>query len=139
MKQNQKDVIDRFIVESLIGTGGVGRVYKVRDPKNNNILALKITDVEEEDDSENLLSRFRREFSISQKFNHPNLIRVFEFGSINHQLFYTMELVDGKHWTQHLVSFRQNLKERKVEDKRRLYLHILSLLIQAADALDYLH
>ncbi len=139
MKQNQKDVIDRFIVESLIGAGGAGRVYKVRDPKNNNILALKITDVEEEDNSENLLSRFRREFSIARKLNHPNLIRVFEFGSINHQLFYTMELVDGKHWTQHLVSFRQNLKERKLEDKKRLYLHILSLLIQAADALDYLH
>ncbi|MGB3976238.1 MAG: protein kinase [bacterium] len=139
MKHNQNSVIDRFIIESLIGAGGAGRVYKVRDPRNNQFLALKITNVEEEEESKNLLSRFRREFAVAQKLNHPNLIRVFEFGSINHQLFYTMELVDGKEWTQHLAAFRQNLKEHKLKDKKKLYLYILSLLIQAADALSYLH
>jgi eukaryotic-like serine/threonine-protein kinase len=139
MKHYQHTVIDRFIVQSIIGTGGTGRVYRVKDPRNNHNLALKITNVEEGEESGSLLPRFRREFAVARKLNHPNLIRVYEFGSTNSQLFYTMELIDGAEWTQHLHAYRQNLNEHEPEHKKRLYLYILALLIQAANALCHLH
>lgn len=139
MSGDQLKQIDRFIVQSIIGTGGTGRVYKVLDPKNQQILALKITNVEEDEETGSLLPRFRREFTVTRNLNHPNLIRVYEFGSMNSQLFYTMELIEGLEWTMHLKKFRANLNELDPHDRQKIYVYILGLLIQTADALDHLH
>ncbi len=140
MSGDQSKQIDRFIVQSIIGTGGTGRVYRVLDPKNQQILALKITNVEdEEEETGSLLPRFRREFAVARNLNHANLIRVFEFGSMNSQLFYTMELIEGLEWTLHLKKFRSQFNEIDPKDRQKLYAYILGLLIQASEALNHLH
>lgn len=139
MSNSEEQLIGRFVVDSVIGAGGVGRVYKVWDPQTRKILALKITNVDEESENSSILPRFRREFNVARKLNHPHLIRVFEFGSMERQLFYTMELIDGMDWSGHLKHFRAPLNELDPHDRRTLWSHILGLLIQASDALAYLH
>ena len=139
MSGQQLKQIDRFIVQSIIGTGGTGKVYRVVDPRNQQVLALKITNVDDDDATGSLLPRFRREFAVARNLNHPNLIRVFEFGSMKSQLFYTMEMIEGMEWTMHLKKHRSGLNELDPKDRQKLCVYILGLLIQAADALDHLH
>ncbi|HPQ38919.1 MAG TPA: protein kinase [bacterium] len=139
MSNSVEQLIGRFVVDSVIGAGGVGRVFKVRDPNSGEILALKITNVDEENENSSVLPRFRREFAVARKLNHPHLIQVYEFGSKDRQLFYTMELIDGMDWSGHLKQFRAPLNELDPHDRRTLWSHILGLLIQASEALEYLH
>ncbi|MBN1296756.1 protein kinase [bacterium] len=139
MSNSEAQLIGRFVVDSVIGAGGVGRVFKVRDPHTGQIIALKLTNVDEENESSSILPRFRREFNVARRLNHPHLIQVYEFGSMDKQLFYTMELIDGMDWSGHLRHFRSQLNELDPHDRRTLWSHILELLIQAADALAYLH
>jgi hypothetical protein len=99
---------DLEIVET-IGRGGMGTVYKARQPKLDRFVALKIL-------SENLAAkpvfaeRFAREGKILAKLNHPNIVSVYDFGQVevgDTSLFYLiLEYVDG-------VNLRQAMREEK--------------------------
>jgi len=139
MSRSDGKRIGRFIVDSVIGAGGAGRVFKVWDPQTQQTLALKLTNVDEDSESGTILPRFKREFNIGKNLVHPHLIRIFEFGSMNKQLFYTMELIDGPDWSNHLNQFKSKINELESHDRQKLWVHIIELMIQASDALYYLH
>lgn len=86
---------NRFEILDVLGQGGAGAVYRVRDRANDQReLALKVlTDVEAFD--EHTLARFREEFRICQSLNHPNLVRAYDLLELEDAIAFSMEYVDG--------------------------------------------
>jgi serine/threonine protein kinase len=78
----------------LIGFGGMGAVYKARQPKLDRLVALKILshDLAEDPAFE---ERFSREARVLARLNHPNIVTVFDFGSNGPFCFLLMEYVEG--------------------------------------------
>jgi predicted ATPase/tRNA A-37 threonylcarbamoyl transferase component Bud32 len=87
--------IGRFDVLSELGRGGMGVVYKVRDPNSMQIAALKMVPHEALEKQDSRL-RFMREFRAMQRVEHPNICRVFETGTHDDCPFFTMEFIEGK-------------------------------------------
>ena len=78
-----------------VGAGGMGEVWKARDPKLDRFVAIKIlpeTFMAEPD----RVARFRREAKILGALNHPNLVQVFETGEHDGLPYLVMELLEGE-------------------------------------------
>jgi len=81
------------IIETL-GQGGMGMVYKARDPKLDRIVALKVLnpDVASPENYE----RFRREVQVLTKLRHPNIVRLLTAGVEQDRVYFTMEYIEGR-------------------------------------------
>ena len=83
----------RYVVESTLGKGGMGAVYRVHDEATDKVIALKQM-TWSEDGSAQL--RFRREFHTMASLKHPRIVEVFDYGVSEGSPYYTLELLDGK-------------------------------------------
>ena len=81
-------------VLELIGQGGMGFVYKARQPSLDRTVALKILSPELGRDPA-FAERFAREARVLGKLNHPNIVTVFEHGESGGFFYLIMEHVDG--------------------------------------------
>ncbi|MFK7852129.1 MAG: protein kinase [Akkermansiaceae bacterium] len=103
-----EEVVEHFpeleIIE-LIGVGGMGAVYKARQPKLDRFVALKILahDLAEDPAFE---ERFNREARVLARLNHPNIVTVFDFGSNGPFCFLLMEYVEGVNLRQAMQAGR---------------------------------
>ena len=88
----------RFEVLRCVGSGGMGTVYEAVDKERNTRVALKTLNAMT---GESLL-RFKKEFRDFQNLNHPNLVSVGELFSDGAEWFFSMELVDGKGFIDHV-------------------------------------
>src|SRR5438067_2709005 len=69
--------ISHYRIESLVGKGGMGEVYRARDENLPRIVALKMLPAEFTADADRV-RRFEQEASAVSKLNHPNIITIFE-------------------------------------------------------------
>jgi tetratricopeptide (TPR) repeat protein len=90
-------IAGRYQIERLLGEGGVGAVYAVRDVASSQRLALKRLSANA---SPKLLSLFEREYHTLAGLRHPCIVEVYEYGADEAGPFYTMELVEGADLTQ---------------------------------------
>ena len=81
-------------VLALIGQGGMGFVYKVRQATLDRTVALKILSPELSRDPA-FAERFAREARVLGKLNHPNIVTVFESGESGGFFYLLMEFIDG--------------------------------------------
>src|SRR5690606_13584986 len=88
--------VDRFVVLSVIGEGGNGRVYAAYDPELDRQIALKLLERGRpaSDDSED--ARVRREAQALAKITHPNVVTVYDVGQHQGRLYLAMEFVSGR-------------------------------------------
>jgi eukaryotic-like serine/threonine-protein kinase len=91
----------RYVIESQLGSGGMGTVYKALDRSRIGLIeasphvAVKVLH-EQTRDRPGALSKLRREFYCAQALAHPNVIKVYELDLEQEFPFFTMELVDGE-------------------------------------------
>lgn len=127
----------QFEIFELIGKGGMGAVYKVRQKELDRIVALKILSPAI-GRSPAFSSRFAREAKALAKLNHPGIVTLYEFGSASssthqpstpdHQLFYfLMEYVDG-------VNLGQLMHTGQISPREAL-----AIVPQICDALQFAH
>jgi len=92
--------IGRFEIIEKLGVGGMGTVYKARDPNLNRVVALKVLDSIKASKHPTLVDRFKKEAEIGARFKDRNFVEVFESGEIGEgkyvSYFIVMELVAGK-------------------------------------------
>ncbi|MBI3270750.1 MAG: tetratricopeptide repeat protein [Planctomycetes bacterium] len=77
-----------------IGRGGMGVVYKARDPRRAELVAIKIL-LAEAYASADQVKRFRREGEILARLRHPGIVAVHEIGEADGKAYVAMEYVDG--------------------------------------------
>jgi HEAT repeat protein len=90
---NQKS-FGKYEILDEIARGGMGIIYRVRDPELKRELALKVL-IAGEDASEELLKRFMREARAAAQMNHPNVVPIHEVGHIKGEYYFTMDLIEG--------------------------------------------
>ena len=113
-------------VLELLGFGGMGCVYKARQPNLDRIVALKILSPEAAQDSA-FAKRFAQEARSLARLNHPNIVSVYDFGLAGPYYYFIMEFVDG-------VNLREMTHTRRLEPKEAL-----AIIPKICEALQYAH
>jgi Protein kinase domain/AAA ATPase domain len=85
----------RFVLEEALGRGGMASVYRVRDPKTGERLALKRSWAKDSVRAARRRALLEREFHTLAHLRHPRIIEVYDYGVDEHGPYYTMELLDG--------------------------------------------
>jgi tRNA A-37 threonylcarbamoyl transferase component Bud32 len=113
-------------VLEVIGVGGMGAVYKARQPKLDRLVALKILSSDLAGDPA-FAERFDREARVLARLNHPNIVTVFDTGMAGPFAYLMMEYVDG-------VNLRQAMKAGRFTP-----VEALSLVQDVCGALKFAH
>ncbi|MEN8165158.1 MAG: protein kinase, partial [Acidobacteriota bacterium] len=82
----------RFEVLGLLGKGGMGRVWRTRDPQLDRGVAVK----EIRGDHPDLVARFQQEARAQARIRHPHVCTVYEVGEADGRPFIAMELLEGR-------------------------------------------
>ena len=110
----------------MIGIGGMGVVYKARQPNLDRIVALKILSPDMGADAA-FSKRFAQEARSLARLNHPNIVSVYDFGLAGPYYYFVMEYVDG-------TNLRDITQTRHLEPKEAL-----TIIPKICDALQYAH
>ena len=110
----------------LLGKGGMGAVYKARQPALDRLVALKILPPGVSTDP-SFAERFRREAQALAKLSHPNIVGVFDFGQTDGLYYFLMDYVDG-------VNLRQALRSGALKPAEAL-----KIVPQICEALQFAH
>jgi len=84
----------RYLIESVLGRGGMGTVYKAKDTELGDVVAIKTLRPElvADDDSR---ERFKDEIRLTRRITHRNVVRTHDFGETHGLWYITMEYVEG--------------------------------------------
>jgi serine/threonine protein kinase len=86
--------LDGFVIEAVLGRGGMGVVYRARQRRPARMVALKVIAPDVAHDPE-FRARFERESEIAAQIEHPNVIPVHAVGEADGIVYIAMRLVDG--------------------------------------------
>ncbi len=113
-------------MQSSIGAGGMGEIYRASDMRLRRDVAIKILPESLIKDA-SAIERFMREAYAASALNHPNILTIFDIGEHEKTHFIATEFVEGETLRQKMQNSRLRLKE------------ILDIVIQTADALVAAH
>ncbi|MGO8995014.1 MAG: protein kinase domain-containing protein [Polyangiaceae bacterium] len=85
----------RYLVESEIGRGGMGIVYRARDVGLDRLVAIKLLKISAAREDPHSIKAFQREARLLAAIRHPNVAAVHAFGRHDDGYFFAMEFVDG--------------------------------------------
>jgi serine/threonine protein kinase len=117
-----------YTIEALIGTGGMGAVYRASDSARARTVALKVIHPNLSSDAE-VRRRFAREARMMRSFSHPNVVSVFDFIQEENFLAIVMEHIDGPTLSQEVARW----------DKRMPYSEIRSIMSAVLEAMEEAH
>ena len=119
--------LGNYVIEALLGTGGMAVVFRGRQLSLNRTVAIKILP---KDLAKNKLfiQRFDREATVLANLNHPNIVSVFDRGYKGETYFIVMEYVEG-----------ETLKDRLHRERRLAPDQVLQIAEQVLAGLEYAH
>jgi hypothetical protein len=88
-------VADRYRITSVLGSGGMGVVYRVEHVHIGKLMAMKVL-TGRMARNENLRKRFAREAQTASKLSHPNTVQIFDFGESDQLAYLVMEYLPGR-------------------------------------------
>ena len=94
-EQRKRVLADRYELESVLGQGGMARVFKGNDRVLNRTIAVKVLSPQFAGD-EQFVARFRREAQAAAALNHPGIVSVYDTGSQGDVHYIVMEYVEGR-------------------------------------------
>jgi len=100
----------RYVIEEVIGRGGMGVVYRARDPELKRTVALKVLLAADHASGEEIL-RFFREAESTAKLQHPNIVPIHELGEHAGRHYYTMDLIEGSSLDELIDGKKLRLRE----------------------------
>ena len=115
----------RYVVVKKLGEGGKGIVFKCTDKMLGRTVALKMIKTSLDEETE---TRFNREAQTTAKLSHPNIVSVYDIGSVDNHPFLVIEYVDGR-------SLDDIIKEESPLSPSE----IVRVSISIAEALEYSH
>ena len=116
-------------LESLVGRGGMGVVYRAIERSTGRLMALKVLPLELQERGEEFRARFEQESLVMQRLDHPHVVQLIRAGtSVSDLPYLLMEFVAGEDVAQRLHAKRKFTPEFALEVTR-----------QVCEALDYAH
>ncbi|MCU1306764.1 MAG: serine/threonine protein kinase, partial [Acidobacteriaceae bacterium] len=115
-----------YEIQSPLGAGGMGEVYKARDIRLDRTVAIKVLPSHLSSNPD-LRSRFEREAKVVSSLNHPNICTLFDVGSENGTDYLVMECLEGETLYDRLAKGPMPIDQ------------LLKTAIEIADALDKAH
>jgi len=115
----------RYEIVSELGRGGMGVVYRARDPMLNREVAVKL--IVSADLTPEVAGRFQREAQLVAQMDHAGIVPIYDLGQHEGSLFFVMPVVEGENLRHLLWAGTLKLGE------------VLDIMIQVADALEYSH
>lgn len=127
MAEGEYSKIGRYEIEREIGRGGMAIVYKAHDAELDRYVAIKLIRKAAftGDQLATLPERFRREARALAKLDHPNIVKVLDYGEIDGSNYLVMEFLEG-------ATLKEIRKPLRVETA-------VKLIRPIAEALDYVH
>lgn len=124
----------RYLIQDVVGVGGMGSVYRARDlhfPNVVKLVAVKemINQARDPQVRQTIVANFEREANILATLNHPSIPRIFDYFSHDERSYLVLEYVNGKDLEEIL-----NASEGPIVEERAV-----SWAIELCDVLDYLH
>src|SRR5688572_15104926 len=89
------DRLGRFEILGPLGAGGMGEVYRARDPQLQRDVAIKVLPAEFSDDADRR-RRFEQEARAAGGLNHPNILAVYDVGFEGASLYIVTEVLEGE-------------------------------------------
>jgi len=120
--------IGKYEVLGILGKGGMGVVYKARDPLIDRTVAIKTILSKEEGEAEQLLTRLRMEAKSAGRLQHPNIVTIYDFGHQDALTFLVMEYVEGSNLARVIESGVDLPLNTKID-----------IVVQLCDGLAYAH
>jgi serine/threonine protein kinase len=115
----------RYKLIDKVGIGGMSTVYVARDLKTNAIVAIKVLHPQFAIDK-NFINRFYREIKIIATLNHPNILKLYDYGVVEGTPYFVTEYIQGK-----------TLKELLSEGKRFSIKESIRIIIEVLNALSH--
>ena len=118
--------IGRYEIKRVLGKGAMGIVYEGLDPKLHRQVAIKtiLLDQLDKETAHDYAVRFVREAQAVARLNHPNIVRVFDFGEEDAVAYIVMEFIKGKE----LKDYFDNHHQFQIADIVRIMCELLSAL-----------
>ena len=113
-------------IMELLGVGGMGMVYKARQPRLDRLVALKILPIDSMPDA-SFAERFEREARALARLNHRGIVTLHDFGQTREYYYFIMEFVDG-------MNLRQLIQAKTLQPRQAL-----ELVPQICTALQFAH
>jgi eukaryotic-like serine/threonine-protein kinase len=99
LKQPDRDIgtllAGRYEIQSVLGVGGMGIVYKAYDRELDDLVAIKTPRSQASPVNPTMLDRFKQEIRLARRITHPNVLRTYDLGQSNGSRFLSMEFVEG--------------------------------------------
>ena len=86
---------DRYEIQGLLGKGGMGVVYRARDRKLDEVVALKLLRPEVLANDPSMLGRFKQEIKLARRITHRNVLRTHDFDEAGGVPYISMEYIEG--------------------------------------------
>ena len=128
--------IGRYRVDSVLGRGAMGVIYRAHDPDIDRVVAIKLirADLLDGEERAGYVARFRREAQAAGRCMHPNIVTIHDFAMHEGNPFLAMEFVDG-------VTLAQSLQHTRRFDPADAVFVVLQVLaaLGAAHAMGIVH
>jgi eukaryotic-like serine/threonine-protein kinase len=127
-------LVDRYVIQEVVGIGGMGSVYRARDlhfPNVVKLVAVKemINQAPDPLIRATIVQNFEREANILATLSHPSIPRIYDYFSEDNRSYLVLEFIHGKDLEQIINDTQGFLSEEQV----------LSWAIQLCDVLSFLH
>jgi serine/threonine-protein kinase len=123
------EVFAGYVIQRLLGAGGMGEVYLAKHPRLPRLDAVKILPAALTDDAD-YRQRFNREADLAAGLWHPHVVGIHDRGEFNGQLWISMDYVDGTDAGRLLMDrYPNGMPESDVRE----------IVTAVADALDFSH
>ncbi|MCA9944569.1 MAG: protein kinase, partial [Anaerolineales bacterium] len=123
--------LDEYELVSLLGYGGMARVYRGRDIRLKRDVAIKVIDAVYRAD-EAYRARFEREAQAIAQLEHPHIVRLYRYGEVSGLFYMAMQYIPGRDLSGYLA-------ELKAQDERIPALEAARFVRELCGALDYAH
>ncbi len=119
------DTFADYLVDGVLGQGGMGTVYRARHPRLPRLVALKLLHRAISEDPE-LRRRFEQEANVVARLEHPGIVGIYDRGTQDGHLWISMQYVAGT-------------DAARMNPRASTPAQIVRLVAETADALDYAH
>src|SRR2546430_11074433 len=126
----EPQTLGKYEIQSVLGKGAMGVVYKAFDPHIERVVAIKTVrkDLVDPDLAAQFMGRFKNEARAAGRLHHPNIVGVYEYGEDDAVAFIAMEYVDG-------TGLREYLNRKAPFEFGQL----VAITLQLLQALEFAH